>query len=109
MKSENDPLDLLVGTPAEKGMAALHYLEDRVLAFGGTALRYGALYGPGAIEDQAELVRKRQYPLVGSGDGHSSWLHLDDAPTSPHARELSIPSTSRPGWHAPSPVRRPSS
>ena len=79
VKSENDPLDLLVGTPAEKGMAALHYLEDRVLAFGGTALRYGALYGPGAIEDQAELVRKRQYPLVGSGDGHSSWLHLDDA------------------------------
>jgi nucleoside-diphosphate-sugar epimerase len=79
VKTEDDPLDALLGTPAEKGMAAIHYLEQRVREFGGAALRYGALYGPGAIEDQAELVRKRQYPLVGSGAGHSSWLHLDDA------------------------------
>jgi nucleoside-diphosphate-sugar epimerase len=60
-------------------MAAIHYLEEKVLGFRGTVLRYGALYGPGAIEDQAELVRKRQYPLVGGGAGYSSWLHLDDA------------------------------
>jgi nucleoside-diphosphate-sugar epimerase len=79
VKTEADPLDALIGTPAEKGMAAIRYLEDRVLGFGGTALRYGGLYGPGAIEDQAELMRKRQYPLVGSGAGYSSWLHLDDA------------------------------
>jgi nucleoside-diphosphate-sugar epimerase len=79
VKTEEDPLDALIGTPAEKGMAAIHYLEEKVLGFGGTALRYGGLYGPGAIEDQAELMRKRQYPLVGSGAGHSSWLHLDDA------------------------------
>jgi nucleoside-diphosphate-sugar epimerase len=79
VKTEADPLDLLIGTPAEQGMAALHYLEDRVIGFGGTALRYGSLYGPDAIEDQAELMRKRQYPLVGSGAGYSSWLHLDDA------------------------------
>jgi nucleoside-diphosphate-sugar epimerase len=81
VKTENDPLDSLIGTPAEKAMAAINYLEGRVLGFGGAALRYGALYGPGAIEDQAEMVRKRQYPLVGSGAGHSSWLHLDDAAT----------------------------
>jgi nucleoside-diphosphate-sugar epimerase len=79
VKTEEDPLDELIGTPAEKGMAAIRYLEQKVLGFGGAALRYGALYGPGAIEDQAELVRKRQYPLVGSGAGYSSWLHLDDA------------------------------
>ena len=79
IKTEEDPLDSLTGTPAEKGMAAIHYLEAKVLGFGGTALRYGALYGPGAIEDQAELVRRRQYPLVGGGAGYSSWLHLDDA------------------------------
>ncbi|MDQ1552026.1 MAG: hypothetical protein QOD50_1448 [Actinomycetota bacterium] len=79
VKTEDDPLDTLAGTPAEKGMAAIHYLEEKVLGFGGTVLRYGSLYGPGAIEDQAELVRKRQYPLVGGGAGYSSWLHLDDA------------------------------
>jgi nucleoside-diphosphate-sugar epimerase len=79
VKTEEDPLDQLTGTPAEKAMAAINYLEKKVLGFGGTALRYGGLYGPGVIEDQAELVRKRQYPLVGNGAGHSSWLHLDDA------------------------------
>ena len=42
-------------------------------------MRYGALYGPGAIDDQVALVRKRQYPLVGRGAGYSSWVHLDDA------------------------------
>ena len=26
-----------------------------------------------------EPVRKRQFPLVGGGAGHSSWVHLDDA------------------------------
>jgi nucleoside-diphosphate-sugar epimerase len=79
VKTEDAPLDALIGTPAEKGMAAIHSLEKKVLGFGGTALRYGALYGPGVMEDQAELMRKRQYPLVGSGAGYSSWLHLDDA------------------------------
>ena len=43
------------------------------------SLRYGALYGPGATDDQVELVRKRQFPLVGGGTGYSSWVHLDDA------------------------------
>ena len=26
-----------------------------------------------------ELVRRRQFPLVGGGTGYSSWVHLDDA------------------------------
>ena len=42
-------------------------------------LRYGGLYGPGATDDQVELVRKRQFPLVGSGSGYCSWVHVDDA------------------------------
>ena len=79
VKTEEEPLDSLAGTAAERGMAAIMHLEAATLAAGGAALRFGALYGPGAIEDQAELMRKRQYPLVGSGAGHSSWLHLDDA------------------------------
>jgi nucleoside-diphosphate-sugar epimerase len=79
VKTEEDPLDALAGTAAEKGMAAIRYLENAVLTAGGAALRFGSLYGPGASDDQVELVRKRQYPLVGDGAGHSSWLHLDDA------------------------------
>jgi nucleoside-diphosphate-sugar epimerase len=45
----------------------------------GAVLRYGAFYGPGATDDQVELIRKRQFPLVGRGTGYSSWVHLDDA------------------------------
>jgi len=57
----------------------LSRVEDVVLKAGGAVLRYGAFYGPGATDDQVELVRKRQYPLVGRGTGYSSWIHLDDA------------------------------
>ncbi len=79
VKTERDPLDLLEGTAAHVGLKALLHAEEVVLKAGGAVLRYGAFYGPGAIDDQVELVRKRQYPLVGRGTGHSSWVHLDDA------------------------------
>jgi nucleoside-diphosphate-sugar epimerase len=79
VKSEEDPLDPEAGTAAQAGMEAIRYLEDVVLKAGGAVLRYGALYGPGATDDQVELVRKRQYPLVGGGTGYCSWVHLDDA------------------------------
>jgi nucleoside-diphosphate-sugar epimerase len=79
VKSEEDPLDPEVGTAAQAGMEAIRYLEEVVLKAGGAVLRYGALYGPGATDDQVELVRKRQYPLVGKGTGYCSWVHLDDA------------------------------
>jgi nucleoside-diphosphate-sugar epimerase len=79
VKTEEDPLDLLTGTPAQPQMEAIRYLEEAVLQAGGAVLRYGGLYGPGATDDQVELVRKRQFPLVGGGTGYCSWVHLDDA------------------------------
>ncbi|WP_031518563.1 NAD-dependent epimerase/dehydratase family protein [Streptomyces sp. NRRL F-5123] len=79
VKTEEDPLDLLTGTAAQHGMEVLAHVERAVLAAGGAVLRYGAFYGPGAIDDQVTLVRKRQYPLVGRAQGYSSWIHLDDA------------------------------
>src|SRR5215210_7841546 len=79
VKSEEDPLDLHAGTAAQAQMEAIRHVEDVVIKAGGAALRYGALYGPGATDDQVELVRKRQFPLVGGGTGYSSWVHLDDA------------------------------
>jgi len=76
VKTEEDPLD---PTSTGKGAEAIRHLEDVVLGVGGAVLRYGALYGPGATDDQVELVRKRQYPVIGTGGGYSSWVHLDDA------------------------------
>ena len=79
VKTEEDPLDLQKGTAAHAGMEAIRHLEDVVLKAGGAALRYGWLYGPGASDTLVELVRKRQFPLLGGGSGYSSWVHLDDA------------------------------
>ena len=45
-------------------------------------LRYGGFYGPGTgiadDGDQAQMVRKRKFPLVGSGDGVFSFIHTAD-------------------------------
>jgi nucleoside-diphosphate-sugar epimerase len=79
VKTEEDPLDPEKGTMARTGTVAIRHLEDVVVKAGGAALRYGGLYGPGATDDQFELVRKRQFPLVGGGTGYTSWVHVDDA------------------------------
>ena len=77
VKTEEDPLEAVKG--AEEGTKAIGHLEDVVLTASGAVLRYGALYGPGATDDQVKLVRKRMFPLVGGGTGCFSWVHLDDA------------------------------
>jgi nucleoside-diphosphate-sugar epimerase len=79
VKTEDDPLNLMEGTAAHPGLRILQEAEEKFLEAGGAVLRYGSFYGPGAIDDQVTLLRKRQYPLVGSGAGYSSWIHLDDA------------------------------
>ena len=78
VKTEEDPIDPGPAS-ARKGAEALRHLEEVVIKAGGAVLRYGSLYGPGAIDDWAGLVRKRQFPLVGGGAGYISWVHLDDA------------------------------
>ena len=79
VKTEADPLDPHTDSVARVGMQAIMHVEEVVLRAGGTVLRYGGFYGPGASDDQVELIRKRQFPLVGAGTGYSSWVHLDDA------------------------------
>ncbi len=75
VKTEEDPLWVNAGTEA------VNHMEKTVVAAGGAVLRYGGFYGPGATDDQVEMVRKRQFPLVGGGTGYFSWIHLDDAAT----------------------------
>ena len=49
----------------------------------GLVLRYGFFYGPGtyyaADGSTAEDVRRRRLPVVGSGTGVFSFIHVDDA------------------------------
>jgi nucleoside-diphosphate-sugar epimerase len=77
-KTEEDPLEMPEWVPSD-GTKVISHLEDGVVKAGGAVLRYGTLYGPDAIDDQVKLVRKRMFPLVGSGAGCFSWVHLDDA------------------------------
>jgi nucleoside-diphosphate-sugar epimerase len=79
VKTEEDPLALDVGPAARQVLVAIRHLEEVVVKAGGAVVRYGSLYGPGATDDQVELVRKRKFPLVGNGNGYGSWVHLDDA------------------------------
>lgn len=79
VKTEDDPLDPFKGTSAQPVMQAIRHVEEIVAAAGGAALRYGWLYGPGATDDMVGAIRKRQFPVIGSGAGRSSWVHVDDA------------------------------
>jgi nucleoside-diphosphate-sugar epimerase len=79
VKTEEDPLDPEIGTGFSEGAAAIRYVEDVVVKAGGAVLRHGTLYGPGVLDKQVELLRKRQFPLIGGGTGYGSWVHLEDA------------------------------
>jgi nucleoside-diphosphate-sugar epimerase len=82
---EGDPLLREAQAPGavKRSAEALVSLERTVLDAGGTVLRYGYFYGPGsAISREGstgrEVVRGR-LPIVGSGAGVWSFVHVDDA------------------------------
>jgi nucleoside-diphosphate-sugar epimerase len=78
VKTEDDPLDPTPVETMRETSAAMTYLDEAVLAAGGIALRYGSFYGA-ANDGLLEPVRKRQFPIVGTGGGVSSFIHLADA------------------------------
>lgn len=86
VKTEEDPLDPTPPVSFSKTLAAIRYLEEAVSRTADVetlALRYGNLYGPGTgfAKDGviAELLRKRQMPIVGDGAGTWSFIHVSDA------------------------------
>ena len=86
VKTEDDPLDSNPPKAMSKSLAAIRKLESLVIqasGIAGTALRYGSLYGPGTSIAQdgemVQLVRRRKLPLIGTGAGIWSFLHVDDA------------------------------
>ncbi len=78
VKTEDDPLDPAPPAGAERTFAAMAHLDRAVTAAGGIALRYGGFYG-NADNPQLKPVRRRLLPIIGSGEGVTSWIHLDDA------------------------------
>jgi nucleoside-diphosphate-sugar epimerase len=85
VKEEEAPLALDSPPPMGATIGAVAELESQVLEAGGIVLRYGFFYGPGtqfaADGYYAELARKRQFPVLGSGAGRWSFIHVHDAAT----------------------------
>jgi 2-alkyl-3-oxoalkanoate reductase len=74
--------------PFGRGVGILNDNEQRITSdpdVSGVVLRYGFLYGPGTYYASdgsiAAQVRKRQFPIVGKGEGRSSYVHVHDAAT----------------------------
>jgi nucleoside-diphosphate-sugar epimerase len=81
VKTEDDPLDPDPPFAMRTTLNAIRYLERAVTTapLEGLALRYGFLYGPGSSEVFIRLLRRRQVPVIGSGAGVWSFLHVTDA------------------------------
>ena len=77
VKTEDDPLDSHPVKAMRETVAAMRYLDETVRNAGGVVLRYGGFYGD--EDGMVEAVRRRVFPIVGSGGGMSSFIHLDDA------------------------------
>jgi 2-alkyl-3-oxoalkanoate reductase len=81
VKTEDDPLDPHPLPQQTQTLEAIKFLERAVLEapLEGIVVRYGGLYGPGSSETLADILRKRMFPVIGSGDGMVSSVHVDDA------------------------------
>lgn len=88
VKSEDDPFDPDPPAAIRTTLDAIRHVEQAVTGADwveGVVLRYGALYGPGtsfAVDPPGELVemiRKRMFPIAGSGAGVWSFIHVEDA------------------------------
>ncbi len=86
--TEQDALDAEPPAPFRRAFGADRHLEQVVTNASwtrGIVLRYGGFYGPGTSisrhppGSQSELVRRRQFPVVGGGDGVWSFIHIEDA------------------------------
>jgi 2-alkyl-3-oxoalkanoate reductase len=83
VKTEEDPLDSRPVRSATGMVAAVKHVEQTVPrdAPEGLVLRYGNFYGPGASDFLVEMVRKRQFPVIGGGTGIWSFIEISDAAT----------------------------
>jgi nucleoside-diphosphate-sugar epimerase len=81
VKTEEDPLDSRPVPSAAGMVAAVMHVEEAVPGAvpEGIVLRYGNFYGPGASDVLLEMVRKRQFPVIGGGAGIWSFIEIADA------------------------------
>ena len=86
LADESSPLDVNASPAVAASARTYTELEARLFssnAIEGIALRYGFFYGPKTWyhpgEAAANMVMRQQVPVVGKGEGVSSFVHIDDA------------------------------
>ena len=87
LATETEPLASEASPGIAGSVRTYTQIEDRVLKapdLEGIALRYGFFYGPGTYHDPAtgsisRQVHEQQYPVIGSGQGVFSFVHVEDA------------------------------
>jgi 2-alkyl-3-oxoalkanoate reductase len=87
LATEKDALAVNASPGIAGSVRAYLQIEERALDsrdLPGVALRYGFFYGPGTYHDPvhgsvSEQVREQAYPLIGTGRGVSSFVHVEDA------------------------------
>lgn len=81
VKDESSPLDPHPPKSMRRSLEAIYELEQMMTsatAVEGIALRYGQFYGPGAPAF-LDAVRQHKLPVVGTGAGLWSFVHVADA------------------------------
>jgi nucleoside-diphosphate-sugar epimerase len=86
LADESSPLDVDASPSVAASARTYRELEERLFSTSsieGIALRYGFFYGPKTWyhpgEAAATMVMRQQNPVVGKGNGISSFVHIADA------------------------------
>jgi len=85
VRDEDAPLYLDPPKPVREAVAAMTTLEQATLGtpgIEGVVLRYGFFYGAGQFSRSgatAKEIARRRMPVVGSGEGRFSFIHVEDA------------------------------
>lgn len=87
LATEKDPLAVNASPGIAGSVRTYLQIEERVLGardLPGVALRYGFFCGPGTYQDPIDgsvsvQVREKAYPVIGSGRGVFSYVHVEDA------------------------------
>lgn len=86
LAEENTPFAFEATPGIASGTRLYSEIEQRVLEskkIEGVALRFGFFYGPGTWYHRhgnvAEQIHKKQFPIIGKGEGVWSFIHIEDA------------------------------
>ncbi len=88
LADEESPLDVEASPGVAASARTYTELEARLFsssAIEGVAMRYGFLYGPKTWyhpgESAGNMVLRQEIPVIGKGEGVSSFVHIEDAAT----------------------------